>query len=270
MASVESMLQRFSAVVVTGGSSGIGKSFIEHIGKLHPGARICNLSRRAPEGSFAQLKLRHVPCDLADRLSLEAGIAAVLGFLQEEGATGPVLLVNNSGFGAYGRFPEASTDHLCSLIDVNVTAVVALTAALLPTLRARGGAIVTVASTAAFQPTAYLATYGSTKAFVLHWSLALNEELRGTGVHALAVCPGPTATAFFARAGMGEGAVPGGNGQTADAVVAEALQALAGGQALVITGWRNWLMANASSVLPKPISAWLAARILARYRLKKT
>lgn len=270
MASVEYMLQRFSAVVVTGGSSGIGKSFIEHIGRLHPAARICNLSRRKPLTESAQLNLRHVPCDLADRASLEAGIAAVLGFLQEDGATGPVLLLNNSGFGAYGRFPEASADHLRSLIDVNVTAVVTLTAALLPTLRARGGAIVTVASTAAFQPTAYLSTYGSTKAFVLHWSLALNEELRGTGVHALAVCPGPTDTAFFARAGMGEGAVPGGTGQTPDAVVGEALQALARGQALVITGWRNWLMANASSVLPKPISAWLAARILARYRLKQT
>jgi short-subunit dehydrogenase len=72
---------------------------------------------------------------------------------------------------------------------------------------ARGGAIINVASTAAFQPTPYMATYGATKAFVLHWSLALNEELRGTGVRALAVCPGPTATEFFEarRPGVGLG-----------------------------------------------------------------
>lgn len=269
MASVENMLQRFSAVVVTGGSSGIGKSFIEHIGRLHPAVRICNLSRRSPEQASLQLKLRHVPCDLSDRAALMAGVAEVLAFLNEEAAPGPVLLINNSGFGAYGHFPEPSVEQLQAMIDVNVHAVVTLTAALLPVLRARGGAIVTVASTAAFQPTAYLATYGATKAFVLHWSLALNEELRGTGVRALAVCPGPTATAFFARAGLGEGAVPGGTGQTADAVVAEALQALANEQSQVITGWRNWLMASASSVLPKPLSAWVAARILARYRLKR-
>ncbi len=269
MASVEYMLQRFSAVVVTGGSSGIGKSFIEHIGRLHPSARICNLSRRSPEAPLAQLNLRHFPCDFADRASMEAGIASVVAFLEEGGGAGPILLINNSGFGAYGHFPEAASGVLRSMIDVNIASVVTLTAALLPAMRRRGGAIVNVASTAAFQPTAYLSTYGATKAFVLHWSLALNEELRGTGVRALALCPGPTATAFFARAGLGEGVVPGGAGQSAEAVVGEALEALASGRSMVVTGWRNWLMASASSVLPKPLSAWVAARILARYRLKQ-
>ncbi|GAB1488035.1 SDR family oxidoreductase [Opitutaceae bacterium] len=268
MASVEKMLQRFSAVVVTGGSSGIGKSFIEHIGKLHPDVRICNLSRRSPEQELLQLNVRHVACDLSDPASTTAGIAEVLGFLNNDVPAGSVLLINNSGFGAYGHFPEPSADRLRAMIEVNVAAVVALTSAVLPVMRSRGGAIMTVASTAAFQPTAYLATYGATKAFVLHWSLALNEELRGSGVQALAVCPGPTATAFFSQAGLGE-EVPGGMGQTSDAVVEEALCALASGRSQVITGWRNWLMANASSILPRPLSAWIAARILARYRLKR-
>ena len=91
------------------------------------------------------------------------------------------------------------------MLDVNIDAVVQLTAGMLPLMRVRGGAVVTVASTAAFQPTPYLAAYGASKAFVLHWSLALNEELRGTGVRALAVCPGPTATDFFHRAGLKQG-----------------------------------------------------------------
>ncbi len=267
MASVDNMLQRFSAVVVTGGSSGIGKSFIEHIGRVHPGVPICNLSRRAPAQTVPGLNLRHIPCDLADRGAVGPAAAEVLAFLHERGSTGPVLLVNNSGFGAYGRFPEPAAADLLAMIDVNVAAVIALTAALLPLLRTRGGAIVTVASTAAFQPTAYLATYGATKAFVLHWSLGLNEELRGTGVQALAVCPGPTDTAFFKRAGLNSESLPGGAGQTADAVVREALAALAAGRAMVVTGWRNRVLAGISSSLPKPLAAWVAARVLARYRL---
>ena len=90
------------------------------------------------------------------------------------------------------------------MIDLNVRAVVQLTGRLLPLLKARGGAIVNVASTAAFQPTPWMATYGATKAFVLNWSLALNQDLRGTGVRVLVVCPGTTETEFFKRAGRGE------------------------------------------------------------------
>ena len=266
MASVEKMLQDFSAVVVTGGSSGIGKSFIEHIGTMHPGVRICNLSRRTPERSLSQLNLRHIACDLADRAAVEAGIAEVLAFLNDECPAGRILLVNNSGFGAYGRFPEAPRENLEAMVAVNITAVVALTAGLLPLLKVRGGAIVTIASTAAFQPTAYLATYGATKAFVLHWSLALNEELRGTGIRALAVCPGPTATSFFERAGLGAGPPPGGTAQSSDQVVRQSLAALAAGRALVVTGWRNRVISAVSSSLPKPLAAWIAARVLARFR----
>ena len=183
---------------------------------------------------------------------------------------GKILLINNSGFGGYGRFDELSAEHQLGMIDVNVRAVVALTAGLMPVLRERGGCVLTVASTAAFQPTPFLATYGATKAFVLHWSLALNEDLRGSGVSALAVCPGPTATEFFRRAGLKEGAVSDGLGQTAGQVVEEALAAFAAGRAQVVTGWKNRLLVFGASLLSKPLIARLAARILARYRLSMT
>jgi short-subunit dehydrogenase len=136
-------------------------------------------------------------------------------------------------------------------------------------LKQRGGAIVTVASTAAFQPTPYLAAYGATKAFVLHWSLALNEELRGTNLRTLAVCPGPTSTEFFRRAGLKQGAVAAKHGQTTDEVVQEALEALAGGRAQVVTGWRNKLMTAVSSKLPKPWVTRISAKVLKRWRLSK-
>ena len=155
------------------------------------------------------------------------------------------------------------------MVDVNVRAVVELTSRLLPTLKARGGAIITVASTAAFQPTPYLATYGATKAFVLHWSLALNAELRGTGVRAMALCPGPTSTEFFKRAGLKEGAVSDSLGQTCDQVIDEALRALAKGRPMVVSGWKNKVMAAVSSKLPKPFITGLSAKILGKYRLKQ-
>lgn len=269
MSSPREEITRFSAVVVTGGSSGIGKSFIEHIATLHPGVFICNLSRRVPDINLSQLNLRHVPCDLSDDEGPSAAAGAVLSLLKEHAPAGPVLLINNSGFGAYGVFPEPDLAHQLEMIDVNVRAVVELTGLLLPCLKERGGVIVTVASTAAFQPTPYLAAYGATKAFVLHWSLALNEELRGTGVRALAVCPGPTSTEFFRRAGLKQGSVADSLGQTTDEVVRESLAALAKGKPLVVTGWKNKLLSAFSSKVPKVLVTRISARILARWRLSK-
>jgi uncharacterized protein len=269
MSSPREEVMKYSAVIVTGGSSGIGKSFIEHVGRLHPGVVICNLSRRDPNINLNQLNLRHIPCDLAKHDGPSAGAAAVLSLLNEHAASGSVLLINNSGFGAYGVFPEPNLEHQLEMIDVNVRAVVELTGLLLPLLKSRGGAVITIASTAAFQPTPYLAAYGATKAFVLHWSLALNEELRGTGVRTLAVCPGPTTTEFFRRAGLKPGSVADSMGQTTDEVVTESLRALACGKAQVVTGWKNKLLTAFASKLPKPIVTRLSAMILARWRLSK-
>lgn len=265
----EAALKNFSAVIITGGSSGIGKSFIELCGKLRPDLWFCNLSRRAPAMADPKLKLRHVACDLSDPAQIQRALAEVEEFLIHQAPVGKILLVNNSGFGVYGRFPEPSVAQQIEMLDVNVRAVVQLTGSLLPAIRARGGAIVTVASTAAFQPTPYLSTYGASKAFVLHWSLGLNEELRASGVRTLVLCPGPTSTAFFQRAGLEEGAVPEFIGQTSEEVVAAALRALASGKAMVVSGWKNKVMAAVASKFPKPLVARLAAKMLERYRLKQ-
>lgn len=269
MASQAETLFPFSAVVMTGGSSGIGKSFIEHIGRLHPQIFFCNLSRRIPDINVPELKLRHFPCDLGDRAAVARVADEVRADLDREVPAGRILLINNSGFGSYGRFPEPNLAHQLEMIDVNVRALVDLTGRLLPLLKVRGGAIMNIASVAAFQPTAYMAAYGATKAFVLHWSLALNEELRGTGVRALAVCPGPVATEFFKRAGLQQGSAPGLLGETCDTVVRASLRALASGRAQVVPGWKNTVLTALSSKLPKPLAARLAAKALAAFRLKK-
>jgi uncharacterized protein len=270
MSSLSEEVRKYSAVVVTGGSSGIGKSFIERIATLHPGVPICNLSRRIPDINLSQLNLRQVPCDLSKSDQIAVAATEVLRFLHELPTQGPVLLINNSGFGAYGHFPEPHLAHQLEMLDVNIRAVVDLTGQLLPLLKQHGGTILTVASTAAFQPTPYLAAYGASKAFVFHWSMALNEELRGTGLRTLAVCPGPTSTEFFRRAGLKKGSVTDSLGQTSEQVVEESLRALAAGKSLVVTGWKNKLLTTFSGLLPKTWVTRLSAVILARWRLSKT
>ena len=268
MPSPSEALSLFTSVVITGGSSGIGKSFIELIGELNPTLTFCNLSRRKPDIKNFGERLNHFACDLSRPAEVERAAREVEEFLRKAVPTGRVLLINNSGFGSYGRFPEPNLAHQLEMIDVNLRAVVQLTGLLLPTLRARGGAIINVASTAAFQPTAYMATYGASKTFLLHWSLALNEELRGSGVRTLAVCPGPTATNFFERAGVPEQSVSQKFSQTCEEVVMASLEALAAGRAQVVSGWFNKLLVGMSSKLPKPMAARIAEKVLNRYRLK--
>lgn len=262
-------LSKFTSVIVTGGSSGIGKSFIGLMTKLSPSLRFCNLSRREPDIKSAQLNLRHIPCDLSKPAGIAAVSSEIFEWLKADTTGGAVLLINNSGFGSYGHFPEPNLPHQLELVDVNVRAVLDLTGRLLPVLKERGGAVITVASTAAFQPTAYMAAYGASKTFVQHWSLALNEELRGTGVRTLVVCPGPTATDFFRRAGLQQGSVPDAFGMTCEDVVLASLRALAGGRRQVVPGWKNKISTALVSKLSKPFAAWLAAKVLARFRLKQ-
>lgn len=269
MPSPEAALKNFSAVVITGGSSGIGKSFIELCSRLRPDLSFCNLSRRKPDIADSKLKLRHVACDLSDISQVERGLAEVREFLAVDAPAGRILLVNNSGFGIYGRFPDPGAPQQLEMIDVNVRAVVQMTGSLMPILRARGGVVVTVASTASFQPTPYLATYGATKAFVLNWSMALNEELRGTGVSTLAVCPGPTSTDFFQRAGLGKDSIPNAFGETSEKVVMATLRAIASGSPLVVSGWKNKVMTSVVTKLPKVLIARLAGLALGHFRMKQ-
>jgi hypothetical protein len=262
-------LSEYAVIVVTGGSSGIGKAFIEHVLRVRPEVFICNLSRREPGTFSGQLKPRHVPVNLTDSAALAAAADEVAEWVSGQAPRGKMLLVNNSGFGGYGRVDELEREHQLEMMDLNMRAVVDLTARLLPVLKARGGVVINIASTASFQPTAFMATYGATKAFLLHWSLALNEDLRGSGVRALAVCPGPTATEFFRRAGLRQGAVSDRWGETADDVVRTTLRALESGRAQVVSGWVNWAMAAVASRLPKPWAARLGAMVLAKFRMSR-
>ncbi len=268
--SLSEALLPFSAVILTGGSSGLGKSFIQLGKKLKPDLLFCNLSRRNPAENTREkhvINLNHFACDLSRAADVERSAGDVMAFLERTVPSGQLLLINNSGVGAFGRFGDLDLQRQLAMIDLNVRAVVHLTGRLLPMLRRRGGAIITIASTVAFQPAAYAATYGACKSFVLHWTLALNEELRGTNVRALAVCPGTTTTEFFRAAGLGNSGVPTSLSMTADEVVNATWRALAKGRAQLVPGWKNKLYTFAGSRLPKPLAARIAAKVMARFRL---
>lgn len=260
-------LNGVGTVIITGGSSGIGECFIRRIQRLQRDVVFGNLSRTKPTLILPDLCIRHIPCDLSDRVSLEAAAKEVENLIRER--PGKVLLINNSGFGIYGVFPLPGLEEHLDMIEVNVKAPVHLTGLLLPLLRERGGFIVNISSTAAFQPTPYMATYGATKAFVLHWSLSLGEDLKRDGVEVLAVCPGPTSTKFFNRAGFDQPVVSERIGQTADEVVDATFRALERRKRIVVSGGLNKLLTAVSSRLPKAAAARVSESVLRRFRMEK-
>ncbi len=257
-------LNEMSAIVITGASSGIGESLIKTIVKLGYSGSICNLSRTKP-AFFLQKKYQHFACDLSDADALAQAADLLMKYLNTAVRDGPILLINNSGFGAYGPFQDLERARQTQLIDLNIRAMVDLTHRLLPCLLERGGVIANVASIAGFQPCPILATYGASKSFVLDWTLALGEDLRGTGVRTLAVCPGPTSTDFFRNAGFGDARldVP---GQSADDVASETLLALANGKRLIVTGWRNRWLVRLSRFLPLLLLTRISGSVLRRLR----
>jgi len=266
--SVPDCLNSFSTVVITGASSGIGEEFLNTIAKINPNAKIFNLSRTPPAIIVPNNRLRHCPADLSSSAGQESAALALEQWLDGEGA-GPkgILLINNSGFGSYGLFPEPTVARSLAMVDLNMRALVLLTGRLLPRLQTRGGAVVNIASIAAFQPTPFLSVYGATKTFVLNWSLGLWRELLGTNVHVLCVCPGPTGTNFFRAAGFSEPPMPGNSGQTSAQVVGESLQALAARKPLVVCGWSNKLGVMVSGRLPRVLVTRLAYQLMIKMRL---
>lgn len=260
-------LAKFAVVIITGASSGIGRCLGQTMAAVKPGGMFLSVSRSAPPAFVTSLK--HASLDLSKQDGVEAASAFLLTEILQEPTKGPILLINNSGFGAYGLFPSPDRARQESMIALNAIAPVALTAHLLPVLRERGGAILNVASVAGFLPTPFLATYGATKAFLLHWSLALAEELRPDGITVTALCPGPTRTKFFSAAGFTEPPATGYSSQTAESVAEEALRGLARGHRVVVTGLRNRFVFGFAQLWPRSWIAWLSGQVLRRLRLER-
>jgi uncharacterized protein len=219
--------------LVTGASSGIGAEFAKQLSQR--GYEVILVARRAERLDRLAAELTgsaHViACDLASDVSSLPGKIAELGLDVD-------LLVNNAGFGTHGRFTEIDPARDAEQVRLNCEAVVTLTHAFLPgMLERRRGGVITVASTAGMQPIPYEATYSASKAFARTFSDALNGELRGTGVRALSVNPGPVPTEWQQVAGYEPDYLPPVPGKISAAQVAsESLRAFDRGRRSIIPG----------------------------------
>jgi short-subunit dehydrogenase len=169
-------------------------------------------------------------------------------------------LVNSAGLGLTGAFASQPPETIRSILDVNVRALVELTRAFLPAMLERGrGSIVNVASNAAFQPIPYLALYAATKSFVLSFTEALAEEVKGSGVRVQALCPGITATEFLEVSETGaELRVRRMPMMTPRQVVEESLDGLERGRLRVVVGLPNRVL---GFVTRRFAPDWLARRV---------
>ena len=206
--------------------------------------------------------------DRLDALVAEIGNARAVALdLSEAGAAGRLmadmaahgervsLLINNAGFGMWGRFAALGGARQRTMIDLNCGALVDLAHAVLPDMLARkAGAILNIASTGAFQPGPRIAVYFATKAFVLSFSEALHEEVCRDGVTVTALCPGPTATEFGEVAGFIGNSAFARLSMAVGPVVRSGLDAIDSGRAVVIPGLANKAGAQGHRFLPR---SWL-------------
>ncbi|MGC4000513.1 MAG: SDR family NAD(P)-dependent oxidoreductase [Anaeromyxobacter sp.] len=191
--------------VVTGASAGIGLALAQLISREgRPVLAVARRAERLEALADEARRLGYAPITpLAEDVTAPGAPARIAAAAAAQG--GAAWLVNNAGFGVYGRFEGSDPERVAAMLRTNCEALVLLTHAFLPALRGAPDAFVlNVASAAAFQPTPYMTAYGATKAFVLSFTEGLAEELRGAGVGVGAFCPGPVATEFGRVAGTGE------------------------------------------------------------------
>jgi uncharacterized protein len=249
--------------VVTGASSGIGAALVRALSArgepvlavARRAERLHELSAQALEEGRARV---HV---LALDLASEGACAALVAETRRLGV--PWLLANSAGLGAYGRFESSDPARLVAMIRLNCEALAMATLSLLPDLKAAGqAAVLNVASAAGFQPTPFMAAYGATKAFVLSFTEALDEELRETGVRALAFCPGPVDTEFGEVAGFGDRFrdVPG--RLSAEAAAAEALGQVDTREVVRVPGTVSKVTTALSRLLPRGLVRRVSGRVL--------
>ncbi|PLX26129.1 short-chain dehydrogenase [Candidatus Parcubacteria bacterium] len=163
------------------------------------------------------------------------------------------ILVNNAGFGLYGKFTETNLAKELDMIKINISALTELTKLFLPDMISKkSGKVLNIASTAAFQPGPGMAVYYASKAFVLHFSEALGEELKNTGVSVTTLCPGPTRTGFEKAAELRFPKTM--KVMNADEVAYVGYRGLIKNKRVVIPGFRNKLLAFANRLAPRNVA----------------
>jgi short-subunit dehydrogenase len=236
--------------IITGASSGIGKALAFEFAAggfnvmlISRDAKALNEVAAACRGKFG-VETEVVPADLSCAESGERVVSLLLSKQYRYDA-----LVNNAGFGIHGPFASTCIDQDIRLLNLQLAAALRFTRAVLPgMIERRGGRVLNVASVYSFSPVPYQSIYGACKAFLLSFSSALQNELRGTGVTVTVFCPGVTQTEFRSRAGIRERRKE--SGMTAEAAARIAYAAASKGRHIVVPGWVNRLYVFCAHLLP--------------------
>ena len=251
----------FASALVTGASSGIGAAIADELGRA--GVRTVVVARRGDR--LEALAERHDGFDvlLAD-LTTDDGQRAVAERISDTGS--PIdLVVNCAGFGTAGSFHELDAARLAREIELNVGALTRLShAALASMVPRRRGWLLNVSSVAGFQAAPRLAVYAATKAFVTTLTEGLHEEVRGTGVHVTALCPGLTRTEFQ-QVSSPDGALeryPAALWMSAEDVARTGLHDVIAGKALSVPGIVYKTMVTAGGVAPRGLVRRLSGLML--------
>lgn len=244
--------------LITGASAGLGVEFARQLSAR--GYRLVLAARRKERLEALAKELgnaRAVVIDLSD-----PGAAGQLISDIDRAGEQVDLLINNAGFGLRGYFAEQDSARLRQMIDLNCGVLAELCRFVLPQMIGRrSGAILNVASTAAFQPGPGMAVYYATKAFVLSLSEALHEEAKPHGVKVTALCPGPTRTEFGDVAGFPASAALTRVSMDAEPVVRKGLAALHANRAVVITGTLNRAVAFSTRLAPRAVARKVAGAL---------
>jgi uncharacterized protein len=254
--------------LITGASSGIGLELARLFAA--DGYQLVLVARN-----------RDALCDLGEELHSRFGVevrvapkdlshsSAPLELYQELQQAGIALdaLVNNAGFGGSGPFLRTEWNNELEMIQVNIVALVHLTKLFLPQIHARRGKLLNVGSVAGFMPGPFTAIYYASKAFVLHFTEALAEELRGTGTTVTCLCPGPVQTNFQRRAHVG-GSSRANQHLLMDVreVARLGYEGMKKGKSVVIPGWKNRLLTNVLRLVPRNTVSNVVGRMYAHTR----
>ncbi len=260
------MLREKGWALITGASSGIGKEIAKCFAQ--DGIPVILVARRLE-------RLEALGDELSERYSVETQVKCVdlsrpdapeaLFQWVAEKEIQVDYLVNNAGIGVFGRFFESDWQALWASMQINMMALTELTYRFGRLMVDRGfGRILNVASTAAYQPGPWMAVYFATKAYVLWFSEALDEELRDSGVRVTALCPGATETEFQARAQMERSRFVHRRlaFMTAAAVARKGYEGMKRGRRVVITGWLNRLMVYSTRIIPRRLTTRLSKWVM--------
>lgn len=240
--------------MITGASGGIGLEFA----RIHAaaGGDLVLVARSTDKLHEIKSELEKAYGNFVHVISKDLSLADAVAEVYAELKTKKIAvdyLINNAGFGDFGMFYETDWSKELQMINLNITALTQLTKLFLQNMIAKGGGrILNVASTAAFQPGPTMAVYFATKAYVLHFSEAVDNEARSKGVTVTALCPGPTKSGFQNAADMQESKLfKSKNIPTSREVAEYGYKAMLQGKSVAVHGLMNAILVNSVRFIPR-------------------